>query len=220
MGRARVVVGSLLGAATIHLVFLACSGPRPAGDGGIVDAALDAMGVIGDAEAPDAHAQEAGSCACPSPPAAARTTFTGSVDLGSGPVQPRAEFSTASAVARGHRFVDATSGYTVTTTARFATVGTPYSYAVSCVVWIGGGTVRAPSACTVIEERDGVASWSGSGAVTAATVHSITDTEIDFSVTAAVATSMGTGRSITVSGMRWRHSQPAGGVIPPPAYQP
>jgi hypothetical protein len=214
-----VVFGSLLGAATIHLVFLACGTPRidPPQDGGILDAALDAMGMLGDAETRDAVAQEAGgSCACPAP---ARTTFTGSVDLGSGPVQPRTEFSVASAGVTQRRLNDGTVGSSVTVLARFQTVGSPFSYTVSCGATVSGRmtTPLAGGACSVIEDRDGAQSWMGTGAVTSMTITAHSDTELDVTIDALTSAA---GRNVTVRGMRWRLSAPGGGLIPPAAYQP
>ncbi len=48
MNRSRIVMGSLLGAFVIHVVFVACSAPpapAPAGDGGIIAMMMDAVGM-------------------------------------------------------------------------------------------------------------------------------------------------------------------------------
>lgn len=218
-GRARIAFGSLLGAAAIHLVFLACSGPRmnPGGDGGIVDAALDAMGMLGDAETRDAVAQEAGgSCSCPGQPV---TTFSGGIDLGSGAVTPRAQASRASAAAEPYIFASGDVGRRIFASVSFWLPSSPFRYSVTCVLYATapGQPTRAPSSCLISEERDGAGTWSGNAATVTATLNSVSDTAMEITVTEAAASAM--SRTITLRDLRWRLSAP-GGITQAPAYQP
>lgn len=218
MGRARVVVGSLLGAAAIHLVFLACGTPRinPT-DGGIIDAALDAMGMVGDAETRDAVAQEAGgSCSCPGQPV---TTFNGGIDLGSGALTPRTQGSRAALTSETYIFASGDVGRRIVANASFWLPSSPFRYIVTCVLYATGPgqPSRAPSSCSVSEERDGAPTWNGNTTTVTATLTSASDTAIDVVVSEAAAT--GSGRTITVRDLRWRLSAP-GGVTQAPAYQP
>lgn len=223
MGRGRVVVGSLLGAAAIHLVFLACGAPRiEPGDGGMLDAALDAMGMLGDAETRDATAQDAQpSCNCTAP---ATTTFSGGIDLGSGAVAPRAEFSTASLYVQPYRYTDGESGPLATATASFWLSDTNLRYTIVCGVYLAGAAPRAvrastPSTCNVVEYRNGETAWSGTGAVTAASMPVLEDGRAELVIETAAVTSG--GRTITVRNLRLRLTQPAGGLVNPPrAFQP
>lgn len=218
MGRARVVVGSLLGAAAIHLVFLACGTPRinPT-DGGIIDAALDAMGMVGDAETRDAVAQEAGgSCSCPGQPV---TTFSGGVDLGSGAVTPRAQGSRATMSVEPYIFASGDVGRRIIASASFWLPSSPFRYNVMCILYATGAgqPTRAPSICLVDEERDGARTWNGSTTTVTATLNSVSDTALEITVAEGAASAM--SRTITVRDLRWRLSAP-GGVTQAPAYQP
>jgi hypothetical protein len=223
MGRGRVVVGSLLGAAAIHLVFLACGASRiEPSDGGMLDAALDAMGMLGDAETRDATAQDAQpSCNCTAP---STTTFSGGIDLGSGAVAPRAEFSSASFNVQPYRYTDGESGPLATAVASFWLSDTNLRYTVACGVYLAGAAPRAvrpstPSNCTIVEYRNGEAAWSGSGPVTAASMPVLEDGRAELLIETAAATNA--GRTITVRNLRFRLTQPAGGLVSPPrAYQP
>ena len=217
-GRARVVFGSLLGAATIHLVFLACGSPRiQPSDGGMIDAALDAMGLVGDAETRDAVAQEAGgSCSCPEP---TRTTFSGGIDLGSGVATVRTQASSASAAIAPYIFASGDSGYRVFASSSFWLASSPFQYSVTCVLYFGGGagqTARAPSSCSVSEARDGAATWSGQATAVNATLATVNDGALDVTINDAAATSG--GRTITIRSMRFQMT--GAGVIPTAAYRP
>lgn len=68
MNRKRIVGGSLLGAAVIHVFFIACSSPGApisSDDSGVIGAIRDVIGM----EVRDANAQtDAGSCGCPAGP--------------------------------------------------------------------------------------------------------------------------------------------------------
>lgn len=219
MGRLRIALGSLLGAAAIHLAFLACSGPRmEPSDGGLIDAAMDAMGMVGDAETRDAVAQEAGgSCSCPGP---STTTFSGGIDLGSGAVTPRTQGSRASVYSEPYIFASGDVGRRITTHASLWLPSSPFRYQVSCVLYAtaAGQPFRAPSSCSVTEERDGALTWSGTTTAFSATLNSVSDTALELTVSEAAVSAM--ARTITVRDLRWRLSQPAGGINPPPAYQP
>ncbi len=218
MGRARVVVGSLLGAATIHLVFLACGSPRiQPTDGGVIDAALDAMGLVGDAETRDAVAQEAGgTCSCPEPQ---RTTFTGGIDLGSGVATTRSQASTANAAVTPWIFASGDTGYRVIATSSFWLASSPFQYSVTCVLYFAGGSgsvARAPSSCSVAEGRDGATTWNGAATMVNATLTTVSDGSLDVLVTDAAAS--GSGRTITVRSMRFQTT--GSGIIPPAAFRP
>lgn len=246
--RTRLVFGSLAGAAAIHLVLVACSGGSSivgtrdggsladvadavaSGDlGAVVDAAVDAVTGLGDAEVRDAHAGD--NCQCIRP---AETTFSFTLNRGRGEESPVARFSYASLSLSPTLGPDGITG--------------PAALYVTAVAsgFLGDGT-RVYLSCFGIADRSGrfvggvpgTTSNAGcsvqlipAGASTSLTVNTPTVTGLSLpvvsnergelraaSITGALSGDAGT---LTVSNLVVRHSVPGGRLLeePPPAYRP
>lgn len=223
MSKRSIVLGSLVGALAIQGAMIACgsrpmmvtdSGTPPT-DGGFVDVIRDVVSDILDANTNDAIAQDSGACQCELP--RANITFTATVDRGSGPEAPQADYSTATGSGGARMLPNGQPGFQLNGTANFRlTDGTSVQLACTVFADASRAPVAAESSC-----RASVAAFgsAASNPVTGVSIAMLEATRFEFRIDST--TIMVSSSNVTFSGIVFRVSLPGEDFLTPPrAYQP
>jgi hypothetical protein len=241
----KLVLGSLLGAAAIHVVFLACgtvapnpdatagqdatTGDAPSGLDALVDAVRDVIGKLTDAESHDAHAgtdggADGGTCSCTPP--AAESTFALTFDRGRGSETPRADYSTVEVSGRPD-LLEGAPVIRVSGIAEFFLADGATGYLECTGVARRDGTTLSTRCLLRLREPrpdgGGLAQREFSQVDASSSVPVLTDSRIEWRVPALMLSPFPAGGppQVTVSGVVFRtHDPSARFVTPPRAFQP